>query len=110
MQRCQCTCHTLLDHDKAGLLSYEKAKADGLIVPADVTHVICAGLDESEFEDMLDEPLYADFLKNKYELPWLHLSSKENANGPTGLKLHLSIKERFGPPRWRCKSRPRLPN
>ena len=61
-----CTCHVLLDHDKAGLQSYEKAKVDGLIVPADVTHVICAGLDESEFEDMLDEPLYADFLKNKY--------------------------------------------
>ena len=61
-----CTCHVLLDHDKAGLQSYEKAKADGLISPADVTHVICAGLDESEFEDMLDEPLYADFLKNKY--------------------------------------------
>lgn len=61
-----CTCHVLLDHDKAGLQSYEKAKVDGLIVPADVTHVICAGLDESEFEDMLDESLYADFLKNKY--------------------------------------------
>ena len=61
-----CTCHVLLDNDKAGLQSYEKAKADGLILPADVTHVICVGLDESEFEDMLDEPLYADFLKNKY--------------------------------------------
>lgn len=61
-----CTCHVLLDHDKAGLQAYEKAKADGLILPADVTHVICAGLDESEFEDMLDESLYADFLKNKY--------------------------------------------
>ena len=61
-----CTCHVLLDHDKAGLQSYEKAKADGLILPADVTHVICPGLDESEFEDMLDEQLYADFLKNKY--------------------------------------------
>lgn len=61
-----CTCHVLLDHDKAGLQSYEKAKADGLILPADVTHVICPGLDESEFEDMLDEQLYADFLRNKY--------------------------------------------
>jgi putative ATP-dependent endonuclease of the OLD family len=61
-----CTCHVLLDHDKAGLHAYEKAKNDGLIVPADVTHVICAGLDESEFEDMLDESLYADFLNNRY--------------------------------------------
>ena len=61
-----CTCHVLLDHDKAGLLSYEKAKAEGLIVPADVTHVICPSLDESEFEDMLEEQLYAEFIKNKY--------------------------------------------
>ena len=61
-----CTCHTLLDHDKAGLLAFAKAETEGLVVPADVTHVICPGLAESEFEDMLDESLYADFIKNKF--------------------------------------------
>ena len=58
--------NSFLDHDKAGLNAFARAETDGLAVPADVTHVICPGLDESEFEDMLDESLYADFIKNKY--------------------------------------------
>lgn len=61
-----CTCHSFLDHDKAGLSAFAKAEAEGLALPADVTHVICPGLDESEFEDMLDEALYADLIKNKH--------------------------------------------
>jgi putative ATP-dependent endonuclease of the OLD family len=61
-----CTCHSFLDHDRAGLTAYGKAESEGLALPADVTHVICPGLDEAEFEDMLDEPLYAEFIKNKY--------------------------------------------
>lgn len=61
-----CTCHSFLDHDKAGLTAYGKAESDGLALPADVTHVICPGLDEAELEDMLDEPLYAEFIKNKH--------------------------------------------
>ncbi|MBK8690397.1 MAG: hypothetical protein IPN24_19010 [Betaproteobacteria bacterium] len=61
-----CTCHSFLDHDKAGLTASTKAEAEGLAAPADITHVICPGLDESEFEDMLDEALYADFIKNRY--------------------------------------------
>lgn len=61
-----CTCHSFLDYDQAGLTACAKAHAEGLASPADVTHVICPGLDESEFEDMLDEGLYAEFLKNKY--------------------------------------------
>lgn len=61
-----CTCHSLLDHDKSGLDAFAKAELEGLLVSADVTHVICPGMVESEFEDMLDEALYADFVKNKY--------------------------------------------
>lgn len=61
-----CTCHSFLDHDKAGLTASAKAESEGLALPVDVTHVICPGLDESEFEDMLDEPLYAEFIKKKY--------------------------------------------
>lgn len=61
-----CTCHSFLDYDKAGLSAATKAEAEGLAIPADITHVICPGLDESEFEDMLDESLYGDFIKNKY--------------------------------------------
>lgn len=61
-----CVCHSFLDHDKAGMTGADKAQAEGLAVPADITHTICPGLDESEFEDLLDESLYADFLLNKY--------------------------------------------
>ena len=61
-----CTCHSFLDHDKAGLMAFTKAEAEGLAGPADVTHVICPRLDESEFEDLLDEDLYADFIRKKY--------------------------------------------
>lgn len=61
-----CTCHTFLDHDKAGLAAAAKAESEGLAVPSDITHVICPGLDESEFEDMLDEALYVDFIMNTY--------------------------------------------
>lgn len=61
-----CTCHSLLDYDKAGLTASARAEAEGLMSAADVTHVICPGLDESEFEDMLDEGMYAEFVKNKY--------------------------------------------
>lgn len=64
-----CTCHTFLDYDKSGLDSSAKAESEGLLLPADVTHVICPGLAESEFEDMLDEALYADFVKNNLGIP-----------------------------------------
>jgi hypothetical protein len=61
-----CTCHSFLDYDKAGLAAFAKAESDGLALPADVTHAICPALEESEFEDMLDEALYADVIKNKH--------------------------------------------
>ncbi len=61
-----CTCHSFLDYDKAGLTAAQKAETEGLAVPADITHAICPGLDESEFEDMLDESIYGEFIRNKY--------------------------------------------
>jgi hypothetical protein len=61
-----CLCHSFLDNDKAGRSATQKAEEEGLAEPADVTHAICPGLDESEFEDMLDESIYADFIRNKY--------------------------------------------
>ncbi len=61
-----CICHSFLDHDKAGLTAAKRAEREGLASPADITHTICPGLDESEFEDLLDESLYAEFLRIKY--------------------------------------------
>ena len=61
-----CLCHSFLDYDKAGLTAAAKAEAEGLAVPADVTHIICPGLEESEFEDVLDESLYREYILNKY--------------------------------------------
>jgi putative ATP-dependent endonuclease of OLD family len=61
-----CTCHALLDCDRAGRLASARAADEGFASPADVTHVICPGLEESEFEDMLDEALYTDHIKIRY--------------------------------------------
>lgn len=61
-----CTCHSFLDYDKTGLAASEKAQSEGLAVPSEVTHTICPGLDEAEFEDMVDESIYDVFIKNKY--------------------------------------------
>ncbi|WP_328515592.1 ATP-binding protein [Ralstonia solanacearum] len=61
-----CVCHSFLDYDKTGLTAASKAEAEGLVIPADITHTICPGLDEAEFEDLLDEGLYASFMQNKY--------------------------------------------
>lgn len=61
-----CTCHVFLDHDRAGSSAAAKAEADGLATSADITHAICPGLEESEFEDMLNESVYEGLITNRY--------------------------------------------
>lgn len=61
-----CTCHSLLDNDSCGQQASEKATKEGLLKAADVTHVICPGLDESEFEDMIDESLYTQHVQEAF--------------------------------------------
>jgi hypothetical protein len=61
-----CTCHVLLDDDRAGKEAFKKAEAEGLIGMADVTHVVCPGQQESEFEDMIDVSVYEKHFLETY--------------------------------------------
>jgi hypothetical protein len=61
-----CSAHCFLDHDKSGIEAVERAQRDGLLTPVDSTFTVCAGMKESEIEDLYDEALYAPMLQNKY--------------------------------------------
>lgn len=61
-----CLAHAFMDHDKSGLAAVEKAQTEGLIDLADVNFTICQGQQESEMEDLYDQALYGQMLKNKY--------------------------------------------
>lgn len=61
-----CSAHSYLDHDESGIKASQKAQSDGLLSIADLTLTTCLGMTESEFEDMLDESLYATMLQNRY--------------------------------------------
>lgn len=66
IREAMCLAHSYLDHDACGLKASQKAEQDGLLSLADVTFTTCAGQKESEFEDMLDENLYAAMIQNRY--------------------------------------------
>jgi predicted ATP-dependent endonuclease of OLD family len=61
-----CVTHSFLDYDAAGIKAAKKATADGLLEIKDVHYTTCEGLQEAEFEDLLDESLYASMLQKKY--------------------------------------------
>ncbi|MYN17865.1 AAA family ATPase [Rugamonas sp. FT107W] len=61
-----CSAHVLLDHDAAGRLGYEKAERDGLLKIADLTLVMCKGMQNSELEDCFDLEVYADDVAAKF--------------------------------------------
>lgn len=58
-----CIYHVLLDNDKAGRDSFEKAKKENLIDVKNVTFTNCQGMSNSEFEDCLNTDFYKDILK-----------------------------------------------
>jgi predicted ATP-binding protein involved in virulence len=61
-----CLCHSLLDNDLSGIQAADRAMREGLAEAAEITITSCLGLEESEFEDLLDVSLYEAFVKNKY--------------------------------------------
>ena len=61
-----CTSHVLLDYDAAGRAGANKAMAEGLLSPADLTYTICPGMDDAELEDMYDANVYAKMLSTSY--------------------------------------------
>ncbi|MDI6763756.1 MAG: hypothetical protein QME83_12105 [Thermodesulfobacteriota bacterium] len=65
---CICLCHVFLDHDRPGKDAHSKAKARGLIEDCDVNYASCAGLSESELEDLYEVSFYKDLILNKYRV------------------------------------------
>lgn len=74
-----CIYHSVLDRDKCGTMAYDKAETEGLITVADVTFITCPGLEESEFEDIIDQSLYLDYIRNKFGVSLMgrHFKSKK---------------------------------
>lgn len=54
-----CAAHCFLDNDRAGLDAADRARRDGVLTDGDINFCICEGLDESEFEDLLDPVAYS---------------------------------------------------
>jgi predicted ATPase len=61
-----CSAHCFLDHDKSGIEAMERAEHEGLLTAVDSTFTVCAGMKESEIEDLYDEALHAPMLQNNY--------------------------------------------
>ncbi len=68
IQAALCACHCFLDDDKAGRTAFDKARRQGLLTDADVTFSICAGMQESEIEDLLDPAIYESVILHKYRV------------------------------------------
>jgi hypothetical protein len=66
LRETMCLAYGFLDHDKAGTDAVDRAVREGLITLADVTLATCAGMKESEIEDLFDEALYSSMIQNKY--------------------------------------------
>lgn len=67
-----CVSHVFLDHDKSGIEAFQAAKAEGLTTDGDCNFAMVQGKPESEFEDLLDETLYEEMLKNVYRVSLAH--------------------------------------
>lgn len=67
-KQCMCKYVVLLDNDKAGLTAADKATGRGLLKPSEIKHTVCMGSKESEFEDCLKAAVYAETIKEKYNV------------------------------------------
>lgn len=61
-----CRVHCFLDDDASGRSALEKAQKAGLIDACDFNLALVGGKAESEFEDMLDEAVYANHIVDRF--------------------------------------------
>lgn len=61
-----CIYHVFLDNDQAANEQRERAYKDDLLSIKNVTHTICKGMTESEFEDCIDRNLYGDAIMHNF--------------------------------------------
>jgi putative ATP-dependent endonuclease of OLD family len=66
-----CKFHCFLDNDKCGRSAVEKAQEQGLLDDAEYSLATCQGKVDSEIEDLFDVELYADAVKQKYNVSLL---------------------------------------
>jgi hypothetical protein len=60
--------HCFLDNDDCGRNSYDDARREGLVTDADVNMATCAGMIDSEIEDMLSTEVYSTSIENAYRI------------------------------------------
>jgi putative ATP-dependent endonuclease of OLD family len=84
-----CAVYTLLDNDEAGRKAHEKAKKDSLTSDANCTFIICAGMQDAEFEDCLNLEIYKDAI---FDELGVDLSSKKfGGNGKWSDRLRTTF-------------------
>lgn len=61
-----CQIHVLLDNDESGRKAFDKAVKDDSLKTKDCTFIICNGMTDSEFEDVLEKDIYSDIILEEY--------------------------------------------
>jgi hypothetical protein len=66
LQSSLCNYHVFIDDDTEGRKGYAEAAKSLLCSTSNTTLTKCLGLPEAEFEDLLNEGVYADYFNRKY--------------------------------------------
>ncbi|MEQ1716028.1 MAG: hypothetical protein ABL907_08605, partial [Hyphomicrobium sp.] len=66
LQNALCGVHVFLDHDDAGRTAGEAAITDGLLKPIDCHYTTCSGKKNSEWEDLINPDIYAEYVLANY--------------------------------------------
>ncbi len=64
-----CNTHCLMDHDVSGKLGVKRATEAGLLDTRDLTYTSALGMNESEFEDLLDPNFFIPILVDEFGVP-----------------------------------------
>jgi predicted ATP-dependent endonuclease of OLD family len=72
LQSSLCNYYVFIDDDHEGRKGYAEAQKSLLASPSNTTFTKCRGLPEAEFEDLLQQGLYADHFKTKYSVEVRH--------------------------------------
>jgi putative ATP-dependent endonuclease of OLD family len=72
LQSFMCNYYAFLDDDEEGRRGYAEAEKSLLTSAANTTFTKCLGLPEAEFEDLLSEDVYADYLNTRYSVNVRH--------------------------------------
>lgn len=60
-----CKIHAFLDDDREGRLASARVQTEGVLQGADLNLTFCGGKTEAELEDLFEDAVYSDLLKNE---------------------------------------------